>query len=483
MQVQQEIKKGAITVFITKYSGIVIGLIVNSILARLLSPSEFGVVGVITVFIAFFNILSDIGLGVAIVQNQDLGKKDISDIFKLSFFLSVMLAVCFAGLSYAIAWFYQNDIYLIISKLLAINVLFSALTVVPKNLLIKAKAFKTIGAVEVSVSLVTGVLAIFMANADWSYYAIVWRSIISSMGIFFLCLYFSGLKVQRGFSLKAARKVARYSMNQFAFNFINYFSRNLDNILIGKYMGSQSLGIYNQAYQLMTYPISNLTHVITPVLHPVLAQFQHNVQVIFTEYMKVVKILAAIGIPISIFVYFSSDEIIYLVLGERWMEVVPILRVLSISIWVQMISSSAGAIFQATGRTDILFRLGLSCSAIMIVAIVTGTLVFKSLIVTAYALVIAFWVSFVLIFFVLLHYIFRQPASVFFSAIAKHFGLALAMIAGLWINSHQAAFQIVDAQSALISLSIKSAIAFIIFSLFNISLIRKYLPGVPNPKL
>lgn len=478
MQIQQEIKKGTITVFITRYSGIIIGLIVNAVLARLLSPSEFGIVGVVTVFISFFNILSDIGIGVAIVQNQDLSDKDVSDIFKLSIFLSFALAISFAALSYAIAWFFQNDIYVLISKLLAINVLFSALTVVPKSLLIKAKSFKTIGTIEVCISLITGILAIAMARADWSYYAIIWRSIIASLFIFLFFYYFSGLKLTRGFSSSGARKIARYSIHQFAFNFINYFSRNLDNILIGKYMGSQSLGIYNQAYQLMMYPISNLTHVITPVLHPILAQFQDNLNVIFTEYIKVVKLLVLIGIPISIFIYFSSEEIIYLVLGERWAEVVPVLRILSISIWVQMISSSAGAIFQATGRTDLLFRLGLASATILIAAIITGTLYFKSLSITAYALVASFLVSFVLIFFVLMRYIFRMPVMSLFKVVISHFDFALALIVALWFNTYYNHFQITDATSALLSLFLKAAISLIIFSIFNFKLLKRYLPGV-----
>lgn len=480
MQIQQEIKQGTITVFITRYSGIIIGLIVNSVLARLLSPSEFGIVGVVTVFISFFNILSDIGLGVAIVQNQSLSNKDVSDIFKLSVFLSFGLAISFAALSYAIAWFYQNEVYIVISKLLAINVLFSALTVVPKSLLIKAKSFKAIGTIEVCISLITGILAIAMAQSDWSYYAIIWRSIISSIFVFIFFYYFSGLKLAQGFSLRGARKIARYSMHQFAFNFINYFSRNLDNILIGKYMGSQSLGIYNQAYQLMMYPISNLTHVITPVLHPILAKFQDNIKVIFTEYMKVVKVLTLIGIPISIFIYFSSEEIIYLVLGERWGEVAPILKILSISIWVQMISSSAGAIFQATGRTDLLFKLGLASASVLIAAIMMGTLYFKSLTITAYSLVASFLISFVLIFFVLMRYIFHKPAMTFFRVVASHFDSAFALIAALWFNTHYANFQIVDFKSALVSLFVKAAVSVIIFSIFNFRLIRRYLPGRPQ---
>jgi PST family polysaccharide transporter len=196
--------------------------------------------------------------------------------------------------------------------------------------------------------------------------------------------------------------------------------------------------------------------------------------------MKVVKVLTLIGIPISIFIYFSSEEIIYLVLGERWGEVAPILKILSISIWVQMISSSVGAIFQATGRTDLLFKLGLASASVLIAAIMMGTLYFKSLSITAYALVASFLISFVLIFFVLMRYIFHKPVIDFFRVIASHFDSAFALIAALWFNTHYANFQIVDFKSALVSLFIKAAVSIIIFAIFNFRLIKRYLPGKPQ---
>jgi O-antigen/teichoic acid export membrane protein len=482
MKVQQEIKRGAIIVFITKYSGILLGLVVNSVLARLLSPAEFGIVGIVTVFITFFNILSDIGLGSAIIQKQDFTNKDFSDIFKVSVLISVVLAIAFALLSYAIAAFYGDKIYIPISQLLAVQVFFSALSIVPKNMLIKTQAFKTIGLIDVGSAFLTGSLAIILAYQNFSFYSIVWRSIAYSVLVFGLYFANSGLKIQPGISFSGIRGVAKYSSYQFAFNCVNYFSRNLDNILVGKFIGNAGLGLYNQAYQLMMYPVSNLTHVITPVIHPILAKYQHNKTVIFQEYIKIVRILAILGLPISVFIYFSSPEIIHIFLGEQWTEVVPILRILSISIWIQMIMSSSGSIYQAAGRTDLLFTAGLLCGAIMVGSILFGVLYFKSLEQTAILLVIAFYLNFAVIFYVLINTVLQQSVFKFYTMLARQIPSVIVLILAYLAEQNLAKDWTTGPSMLIISLGIKLCIMGLVTAIFNFPLIEPYVKKLSTLK-
>jgi PST family polysaccharide transporter len=482
MKVQQEIKRGAIIVFITKYSGILLGLVVNSVLARLLSPAEFGIVGIVTVFITFFNILSDIGLGSAIIQKQDFTNKDFSDIFKVSVLISVVLAIAFALLSYAIAAFYGDKIYIPISQLLAVQVFFSALSIVPKNMLIKTQAFKTIGLIDVGSAFLTGSLAIILAYQNFSFYSIVWRSIAYSVLVFGLYFANSGLKIQPGISFSGIRGVAKYSSYQFAFNCVNYFSRNLDNILVGKFIGNAGLGLYNQAYQLMMYPVSNLTHVITPVIHPILAKYQHHKTVIFQEYIKIVRILAILGLPISVFIYFSSPEIIHIFLGEQWTEVVPILRILSISIWIQMIMSSSGSIYQAAGRTDLLFTAGLLCGAIMVGSILFGVLYFKSLEQTAILLVIAFYLNFAVIFYVLINTVLQQSVFKFYTMLARQIPSVIVLILAYLAEQNLAKDWTTGPSMLIISLGIKLCIMGLVTAIFNFPLIEPYVKKLSTLK-
>lgn len=472
MQVQQEIKRSTLIVFISKYSGVLIGILINSTLARLLSPNEFGILGVVTVFITFFNILSDIGLGSGIVQNQSLTARDASDLFKLSAMLSLALALLFSVCAFGIASFYDNQEYIRICQMLSVHLFFSALAVIPRNLLVKEKAFKTLGLVDTSVALSTGLIAILLAWQNFSYYAMVWRSIITSILVFSLYFFLSKLKLHKGLSFAGAKKIAGYSSFQFAFNFINYFSRNLDNILIGKFMGSASLGIYNQAYQLMIYPISYLTNVITPVLHPILAKFQDNKPVIFQEYVKVVNILAKLGIPLSIFIYFAADEIILIMLGNQWLGVIPILKILSLSVWVQMISSSSGSIFQASGRTDLLFLSGLLAAVFVVCSILTGILYFKSVEMTAVLIVVSFYINFVQAFYILIKIVLKSSLMTFARIFVRQ--VPQALVLGLCLF----AFTYYDDQIAKISVVISISVKLVLLALsgliFNYSMIQGY---------
>lgn len=471
MRVDQEIKRGTFFVFISKYSNILIGLVINSILARFLSPNEYGVVGVVTVFITFFSILGDIGVGTAIVQNRDLTRKDISDIFKITILLSVCLGLSFYLLSYGIAWFYESDIYILIGQLLAISVFFSSLSGVPRSLLMRDKSFKLLGGIEIIASVTTGILVVFLAVKGYSYYSIIWRSILSNLMICLMCFYFSKLKLEEGFGFGGIRKIARYSSFQFAFNFINYFSRNLDNILIGKYMGNQNLGIYSQSYQLMMYPVANLTHVITPVLHPVLARYIDQPKTIFEEYLKVVNILAMLGIPISIFVFFSSKEIVYLVLGAKWLDVAPVLQVFGASIWLQMVNSSGGAIFQSMGRTDMLFKMGILSTFTTISATLLGIFYFESLTLTALCISIAIATNFIIVYYVLINRILTASFTRFLKTIGKHIKLAAVLIILLYVTQLLGNFK--EGNAGLLYLFIiKGGIVGLTFVAFHFEMVK-----------
>lgn len=108
----------------------------------------------------------------------------------------------------------------------------------------------------------------------------VFDSILKSLFIFILCFRICKLKINKGYSYSSIKKIQNYSSFQFLFNFINYFTRNLDNILIGKFLGASTLGYYDKSYKLMLYPVQNLTNVITPVLHPVLSEYQNQKDII-----------------------------------------------------------------------------------------------------------------------------------------------------------------------------------------------------------
>ncbi|BBK76272.1 MULTISPECIES: lipopolysaccharide biosynthesis protein [Clostridium] len=404
------IKKAALINFIAKYSNILIQLLVNCILARILTPDDYGIVAVITVFISFFTMIADMGIGPAIIQNKELSNRDVSEIFTFTILTGVIISIIFALFSYPLSKIYDNNVYIYLGMILSISILFNILNIVPNSLLLKEKKFKTLGVRTIIINFLCGMITIALALVGAKYYSLVINSLLVGFFTFSINCYGSNLKIK--FSFSSIKKIKQFSSYQFSFNFINYFSRNLDNLLIGKFMGQVPLGYYDKAYKLMLYPVSNLTFVITPVLHPILSDYQNDKDIIYEKYIKVVKLLALLGAFISVYCFFSADEIIRIMFGNQWGTSVASFKILSISICVQMVLSSSGTIFQATNETKKMFYAGLLGAGANILMIIIGVLKGKIEYV-AIGVVIAYMLNFITCYYLLIKKVFNRKLTEF----------------------------------------------------------------------
>ncbi|WP_099361270.1 lipopolysaccharide biosynthesis protein [Fredinandcohnia onubensis] len=405
--IQQELKKGILINFIAKYSTIIIQLIITSILARLLTPEEFGIVALILVFITFFNMLGDMGIGPAIIQNKSLDENDIRNIFNFTLMIGVVLGAVFALSGRFIADFYDNLAYINISLMLSLVVLFSILNIVPENLLYKDKRFLTVGIIGVVANVFSGAIAIILAYLGYGYYALIFQSILSIFMRFIIGTRIVKLKMKWQWGFYSVKKILNFSTYQFLFNFVNYFSRNFDNLLIGKVMGPTALGYYDKAYRLMLYPLQGITFVITPVLHPVLSQYQDDVSYIHQAYQKLINILSLIGGFFSVYCFFAAEEIIRILFGEQWLPSVPTFKILALSLIFQMVTSSSGSIFQSTNKVKFLFISGVISSIVNITSMIIGSL-FGKIEYVALGILIAFGLNFFQVFFLLGRFVFKS---------------------------------------------------------------------------
>lgn len=427
MNKNMSLKKAALINGIGRYSKIGLSILVNAILARLLSPSDYGIVAVITVFSTFFSTLSDMGFGVAIVQNKTLSKKDINNIFSFTVYISFLLMIIFALFSFPISKFYNNDVYINLTLLLSISLLFDAMNMVPNGILNRNKEFIVIAVRTVIVYFIAALVTIILALKGFRYYSLVIQAILTSFLTFVWNYLDTRPKFKFHFEMESIHKVINYSAYQFAFNFVNYFSRNLDNLLTGKFMGSAQLGYYNKAYDLMLYPVNNLTGVVSPVLHPILSDFQKNFTVIYNKYMKVLKILFCVGALVAPICYLAGKEIITIIYGNNWNESIVCFQFLSIAIIPQMLNSSAGGVFQAIGNTRLLFWNSCINTLITVIAILIGVFVGKDITSLAFAVSLAYIFHFFTAFYMLIKMGFKYKLSKFFVDITPEFILLLGM--------------------------------------------------------
>ncbi len=446
------IRKAALINFAAKYSYVFINILYSSILARLLTPEDFGVVAVISVFISFFYIFTDMGIGTAIVQNKQLTKADNDNIFSFSFYVAIILAIFFSLFSFGIAGFYNNTVYKPLGSLLSLSLFFSTLNMVPNAMLLKEKRFKLIGIRLIAVTVVTCIMTIIMALCGFKYYALVLNSIISTGTTFLWNMKSVKLRIRLHFNMKSVHKIRNYSSFIFFFSIMNYFSRNLDNLFIGKVMGDVSLAYYDKAYKLMLYPVGNLANVITPILHPILSDHQDNKPYILAQYIKVARFLSLLGAFISAFCFFEAKDIMLLMFGKQWLFAVPCFRILALSIWAQMITAGVGSIFQSLGKSNLLFYCGIISSAITVAFILIG-ISFRDLTMIALFITIAYNMHFFIGHFVMMKFGFGFKSREFFLKLLPHVGVFAITFAALYAAS----FLTID--NFLLSLIIKGVIS------------------------
>lgn len=430
-----EFKKALKHSAITKYLNLLVNIFFAGVLARLLSPDDFGIVAVVSVFSIFFTMFTDVGIGVGVVQYNDLGLKQLSSLFFLSLFIGLLLGIAFYFFSYVVAFFYENELYIKICKIFSVSLLLSSITVLPNALLRKESKFRTLGIINIATSVLSGIVAIVMAKNDFGYWSLIYRMMLSSFLIFVFSFYYSRIKIEFTFSLIGLRSMLTYSAYNFLFNVVNYFSRNLDNLLIGKFIGFNALGLYEKSYTLMRLPLDNTTVVITPILHPVLRKKNLNTTELFEVHIRLVRLLMLIGVSLSVCLYFVSDSLVLLMYGNQWVESAEPFKWLALSIWAQMILSSTGAFFQVSGKSKWLFISGLASSLLMIFAILLG-ISQGSVVLISQSLLIAFILNIVQTFYILGRSVFSVSGFYIYKILWGHLVYGILLFAMLYsLNS------------------------------------------------
>lgn len=385
---------------ISKYSGIVIQLLITAVLSRLLTPSDFGIVAIATILIQFFNTISEAGIGAAIIQKKTLTQKEIEGLFSFTIIIGILFALIFFLCSDLIADYYNNNSLANVCKWLSILILFSGADIVTNGLLLKQKKFKTIAIRTLSVQIITGIISIFVATIGWGMYALV-LSAISSKVIIFIINYCCN-PIGINFYFNGIKKIASYSTYQFLFNILNYFSRNVDKLIIGKLIGMNQLGYYEKSYRLMTLPLSNITYVLTPVMHPFFSEMQNEKEMLLEKYLKLLTLIGCLSFPLMAFLFFDAKELIFLIFGEQWSESILPLKILALTTAMQVLHATTSGIFQAVNDTKGLFHSSLLSSILIIIGFVISALIFKTIIAVAISFLVTCTLGSIIVFYFLL---------------------------------------------------------------------------------
>lgn len=359
----RSIRGGAVTM-IAQASRFVLQMGSTAVLARLLAPEDYGLIGMVAVVIRFAQLFKDLGLSAATVQAKEINHQQVSTLFWINFALSCALTSVVAVLAPMVAWFYKEPRLTSIMLALAITFIFSGLTVQHQALLRRQMRYTSIARIEVTSMIVGVATAIVSAWYGAGYWSLVFMqlatAITNALGVWVACQWRPGWPL-RGSGI---RSMLAFGRNLTSFRMINYFSRNLDNILIGRYWGAQQLGLYAKAYQLVLLPIEQINVPITNIALPALSRLQTEPEQYRRYYYKAVLLITMLGMSIVSFLFASADKVITLMLGPQWLEVVPIFRFLMPAAFLGTFNIAGGWVFQSLNRTDRQLRQGLVLSTI-----------------------------------------------------------------------------------------------------------------------
>ncbi|MDJ1122167.1 lipopolysaccharide biosynthesis protein [Olsenella sp. YH-ols2217] len=427
-------KGAAIIQFVSKYATVAIQLVITAILSRLISPEAFGEVAIVTVFTSFFAVFSDMGIGAAIVQFRDLTVKDYEKVFTFSLLLALALGVLFCGISPLIAFFYDDDGLVPLLLASAPSLVFNTLNMVPNGLMLRDKRFREIGFRLVVCTVVSGAVASAAALLGLGAYALVFQTVLSALLTFVWNLWLSPLRRLDIHFMGPLREIFSYSSFQFGFTTVNYFSRNLDNLLIGKFFGDAQLGYYSKSYSLTTYPMSMFSSLISGIVQPYMAEHQDEPSYIFAFWRKLTKLISLIGAPIAACLVVCASEIIAIMYGPQWAASVPLFQALSFSVYTQMLGNSTGGFYQSIGRTDLMFRVGLINTGITLAGLAVG-IVSGSLQTIADCIAVAFVLHVFVSFGVLVKAGFHESAACFKQFVPDVLTAVVAGALAWWVGS------------------------------------------------
>lgn len=349
-----------------------VNVLATVILSRLLWPKDYGIFAMPAAFTGFLAVFSELGLSGATIQRRDLTQRQLSNLFWINTALGCILFTLCLVAAPLVAGFYGRSELKLITATLGIGFLAGGVGVQPSALLIRQMKVGRLFAAE-GVSQVLGALAAIVgAFLGWGYWALVLRAVLAPIfltGILFTVSGFRPGWPRAGQGTVALLKFGGYLAG---FGAINYFARNLDNVLIGKVWGAEPLGYYTRAYFLMMLPVYLINGSLSRVILPALSVVQKDKERFGRIYRNSIQLVAIASFPLTLGMAVVAKELVQLFYGPHWATVAPILVCLSLSAMVEPICGTIPWLYISVGDTRRYFFWGLIATPLTCVSFVAG---------------------------------------------------------------------------------------------------------------
>jgi O-antigen/teichoic acid export membrane protein len=298
-------------------------------LARLLSPKDFGLVGMVAAFTGVLSFLRDFGLSSAAVQRTTISEEHSSALFWINILIGALLWLIAVAMAPAIAAFYGEPRLFGITAVLALGILFNAAGTQHSALLERQMRWTTLAVISVVSLMVGTAIAIGGAEAGYGYWALVWMSIASplagTVGFWLTTGWVPGMPQRQA----GIRSLVLFGVTITLSNFATYFAYNAEKVLIGRFWGADAIGIYGRAYQLANIPTEQLNSVVAQVAFSALSRLQDDPIRLKSYFLKGFSLMLGLALPITLACALFADELVFVVLGPEWKDAAAIIRLLA----------------------------------------------------------------------------------------------------------------------------------------------------------
>ncbi|NIJ54979.1 lipopolysaccharide biosynthesis protein [Dyadobacter arcticus] len=364
--------------------------VIRLVLAKLLFPEQFGIVGMATVFSGFVQVLTDIGIGAALIQKKDenLREEHFHTAFWTGLGWSVLLYVLTSFLVGPLAAsFYNQPILTKLIPVISLGILSSPVNLIHKAQLTKRMDFKKMAFIDNVSNIIAGSLSLILAFSGFGIWSLAFNS-VASIAIA-MPLYFSATKwiPKRIWSYSAFIDVFGFGVYTTGTGVINYLINNIDYLLIGKLLASQALGSYTFAFVLTDTFRGRMIAVINNVMYPMYGKKQSDPESLKKYYLKVVNYNSLFIYPIMVFFVALGSPFIVNIFGDKWQDSVIPLKILSISVMVHMLVNSNTALIRGMGRPGLELKLQLF-KAVIYIPILMTSIYYYGIVGAAYAILI-----------------------------------------------------------------------------------------------
>jgi len=326
-------------------------------LARLLYPKDFGLYGMTFIFIGLLDIIASFGFAQAIIQKRDLDDEALNS----AFWAVVMGSVGFYAIIFVtspwVGMFYNKDLIVPIMRVTGIIVLLSPISFIHRTILQKRIEFRKLSITEYKIALISGFVSIILAVLNYGVWSLVIGPLIGHLCGILMFLRLVSWKPRFSFNPGKLKELFAFGKNIVGLNFINYIGKNIDYLLIGKFIGAVNFGHYSLAYNLINIPKVKISQLINKVFFPALSELQQDEQTLISWYLESVKYVALVTIPMVVGLTIVAPEFVRVVYGPKWIPAIIPLRLLCIVGIIGAVESTASSLILAKGRPDVILKL------------------------------------------------------------------------------------------------------------------------------